>query len=1622
MSPHDTDLIEITIQTLVALDTLLRLLKSRREALDLLQGRLLWEERRKDCWTTYVSLKEDLDDLVKQARWSPQIYQKAAAASELILEADEMQMPEASTSEWSPITNRSASGLTTASNAKRLGVRVKTQSIALQSRCRSFVDQVVPLAGKQLDELIELRQLPDAFLDEQDRLEDLAESIKEVEVFMIQLSVQWRKADEIFRQLRSLHIQGKQLSTALAAAQREVPSEERLAEFSKQRDSLNNKMVAVCGAQTAQAIVSKLSEIDQLMIDCVQQTIPEPTSEAWPDQDEHSRQVQQILAKEMTAAAKHVRSAYHSTTKYEQELHLFKKSRDLVSLLKDSAGALQEVGRKARSGWTEDSDPANDEEPGRRYIPPDFNSPDCLIAHRFDSFIEAFPSIQQRLNEEEQEANLRVQAMKELHQECTKGGLLHSLYRRETDEAIREVNTAQSEARAAVEGSEISLNMFGKARTIALQMTRLDNECEKCLNVEATFLSSRLERPTAGSPIHGISSIPELQTEIVTLVVKAEEAIEAVKLLMKELEVNSGSGVAATLYDRTKAISEAVKVVRNNLSWLETMEEQRKQLTALQDRYTHLTEVGLSLKAKLLIQEGRPTPVLRLRREGAEIDSTVESISLRREEKDNISAEIEEYVKATHSDVILCGPMPHSLAKLSARPPEKDFLPAIDEAARQSVNQWCSLLSSLTEGIQTVWQEAEQRQRTTEEESKALAVQQVALCSALSAFGLVVEQAKKTCNAAESSLESIDERDAEITQTASLDRSIEALEKSFKEVLDTIKRSQCSPSLEIKLESCKEEVSLLVNRAQNLERRLDEQRNVWSKVGQMDVRVPENITQDAGEINGTLDTSHLAVSALSEDVEIKSRPLATVKNYLPEKGRKAIEEESVTKLQAAQSSSPTLEDKKQRSDPLPMPVKRTLLSKEAIDDVFGSAPLKATNSMPQIPKEKVSAADIRQKVKALMLQCTGDIVEEQIQPTGKSQFKSGLTLPTTEQAEAVKKQWKEMKTMAKSIVEKSDLLPATEADQLRMTLQLRDAKVRRFVQLAAFNVQQTATEEALSRFLDVLDQSEEADVKEQVQKDLIEVTKSISQANLKAEPVLTDLRVRHQLSQLRHSYQDMAAIAREACKSPDERGDQDEVRSTCPSRSSSASSLPSLSGSGSELETFVSDQRPSLASSLMGPPSRSELVAFSIPEMSTASYRRKHSSSSGTYATASQRTPRQSIDRRVVSEGIAMTTPSRLPITSSRSNAELSTPRAVLPRPSSSSSSISGLARMTTRTPQSVSSAYSKRSPSSVSIRGSTPQRASSSSTSSKPNQYRANPRSKLDVAVGKIVNKLPMQVNITHASMNPSNSTGSKAKEEWQDESGRYWVGQPDPKLCFCRILRSRAVMVRVGGGWQELTTYILKHFSHLGNDSGLSVAASPHASPQLDRGKTDKLPWISSATLLQNHTPTGKVIGAMTADLSPESAYLTPVHERDEQGGSASFRSARRPSTSAKTTSPSMITSQFEKSGRNTEDMHGLWIRRERKTSHDAIDNSSSRIPSWTLPSSKERDQHHTRSTLASRNRKVSSGKILEPRRRVESLSVRDENSQNDYTRIRAESTSIANSRRVSQPRDKRLSPTLS
>lgn len=77
------------------------------------------------------------------------------------------------------------------------------------------------------------------------------------------------------------------------------------------------------------------------------------------------------------------------------------------------------------------------------------------------------------------------------------------------------------------------------------------------------------------------------------------------------------------------------------------------------------------------------------------------------------------------------------------------------------------------------------------------------------------------------------------------------------------------------------------------------------------------------------------------------------------------------------------------------------------------------------------------------------------------------------------------------------------------------------------------------------------------------------------------------------------------------------------------------------------------------------------------------------------------------------------------------------------------------------------------------------SRTASKATPYIPDPKNELDVELGRIVNETPYRVKVK---MVPG-------------EVGKYWFGDVNPRLVYCRILPSKLVMVRVGGGWVELS-----------------------------------------------------------------------------------------------------------------------------------------------------------------------------------------------------------------------------
>lgn len=186
LSPEDTDLIEITLHTLFALDRLLHLLRDRSEQLDLFSLRITWEEQRASAYSTRDGIFSDVKTfLERRLRWSPDIYNDegmSASNSSLNLSSDSQSL------ESRDPFSRSA--------RFNLSEQLSRDVVQLSSRILSLRNGSVASSGKALDKLIDdsRKPVPDPMLDEQDRVEEKCDKeLASVSKFLMSAVMQWKK-------------------------------------------------------------------------------------------------------------------------------------------------------------------------------------------------------------------------------------------------------------------------------------------------------------------------------------------------------------------------------------------------------------------------------------------------------------------------------------------------------------------------------------------------------------------------------------------------------------------------------------------------------------------------------------------------------------------------------------------------------------------------------------------------------------------------------------------------------------------------------------------------------------------------------------------------------------------------------------------------------------------------------------------------------------------------------------------------------------------------------------------------------------------------------------------------------------------------------------------------------------------------------------------------------------------------------------------------------------------------------------------------------------------------------------------------------------------------------------
>lgn len=203
LSPADTDLIEVTLTTLFALDKLIHLLRARSDTLDITGLRLTWEEKRIAAWKERNAIREDLQKFVKeQARWSVSTYDNiemtpndaspASASRPPSSLNGPTHSPSPSTSDSTPRRNPNITGISRGARYK-FAEDLTRDAGRFTTRYSAVKRNQITAAGKALDKIIEKKTVPDEVLDEQDRLENDIRPMDSLTKFAMDMVTQWKK-------------------------------------------------------------------------------------------------------------------------------------------------------------------------------------------------------------------------------------------------------------------------------------------------------------------------------------------------------------------------------------------------------------------------------------------------------------------------------------------------------------------------------------------------------------------------------------------------------------------------------------------------------------------------------------------------------------------------------------------------------------------------------------------------------------------------------------------------------------------------------------------------------------------------------------------------------------------------------------------------------------------------------------------------------------------------------------------------------------------------------------------------------------------------------------------------------------------------------------------------------------------------------------------------------------------------------------------------------------------------------------------------------------------------------------------------------------------------------------
>ncbi|KAF8450751.1 hypothetical protein L210DRAFT_3521158 [Boletus edulis BED1] len=1492
LSPEDTDLIELTLTAIYELDKLLHLLRDRSEHLDLLGVRLSWEEHRAAAWADLKKLLADIETLLAtRARWSSSIYEAMA-------KHEERPSPRRGSIASMASDTSTTFGAGFSRTARfRLAELLSRDAAQFAGKASSLRHGKIAVAGKALDKLIDnsRKPVPEELLDEQDRLEEKGiHEMENVGKFVMDTVMQWRKADELYVETMKDQNAAQNLLEEIETAKLYHPTSRQSSSFTSRVDTLVKRLALRGDPMSSPGI------------------LPQPTHPLFPDQLSFNDALVQNLSTEIASAVELVTKVdslakeYRANYEAVREVDLVSQSTNELLLKFNSI-----IDRLSNGISTYDGDGSPPDLSSEACLQPTMHATYlALLPALLEEAEEAMSTANKLvstyqialLNLErpgidlsfKQRAAIQLNTMVVARDRL--GLLVNDTHTRVgrlrvvrkvwsvMDESLKVLQNIQSAVGETMErekwkpqeriGAEPmtpetprsrildpivpSLDMPKRldivretlSHDVAIPLASLSGSLETSLD---TFLAqtygglmSRLEnvnqtlqlldavRAQSEAMASLREEVNELQIRIEDLGIRYDAAIE--EALSGDLPPERISEIYSELQVDTYSLCDAVKIFANSVV-------HRVPLVAPSPRdkvsTTFVRKTFSSTDARL----GASTSPL-----AVELPFSLNSLD------DSVRADSNFLVmRLTGESESLHRKADHfQLARMA-----RDIDTAISSATRD--------LREVAQELESLWisftsmPQADSELQNLQELSRAVEEHCAQHRSRLARSLSLIRESIRHMESVPAS------RDLHLYETllSSRRRGVDDLEIKVNSWGDRVAVVRGKISEALLLESQRLEVLCIQREQAAEEKRQQEERERSVPRDKLTLEAHELIREPAE------DEGIVACHEEQANMEIQEAPLKAQErqeevqmvSITPRESEECRRNEAGAKAMPEGRDIRTTECK-QAEAVEPQEVPRKELASEPVQDVFG---LRVAPSPS--PTKGQGKDELLDKIVALRKGLRSININEVARPTVTSSFVAQL--PTLEDYGKMNARFSTIISAFASLPSSAPLpTAALEFRSLKSELDASQELMQRIRQLADLAGIVHKCDMALSDLLEHIDSYPAAPAgplssthvstprlppEEQLSARIGFTRRMLAHVTTYLEPTNNDPRAVSEYQRVQQTWLELEDMANDRIAG--KRSRSSSIVSSGRNSRASVSAVSSYSGGSnrlnnsrlshggkagrySNLSVGGSDGNKFLAPNY--PPSRRALSSSSNAHRRSSSKLSMASvdttrSVSGPVASASPafsssiHNPTFASRQRTASMSSGVSSPALTPSLTARRRAQTRSRGSPTPSEMSSNSRTNP-----TRSSSSLSTwARAPRQSFPVANRNQTPPRR----TQPAPKKaYVANPKNKLDVAVGDVVNKLPVNINV------------EVVADTWKDQSGKYWIGDQEPKLCFCRILRSQTVMVRVGGGWQELSKFIQGHFAD-------QFRIMPPESPQFGspRFGSREEKWISSATLFE----TSEIVG---------------------------------------------------------------------------------------------------------------------------------------------------------------------